>query len=197
MLGLKQVASDVSEVARANGCERPNLPGLCVQCPLKTSCEVPRVPLMLWTTRLTLDLGNAEPIFYLSELTTSPMLPKARRLPRTGVKTNRQGAVEVRCGDLFTSIDVVQGDGKPHTVDLGVAVNLPTYIHEENGFEYAPCEEHVILDAYQLRHMQVSNYGRQAIVAVQACSKRCAERNAHLVQQNWRLILSLLRKVRS
>lgn len=189
--GLFQNTSEVAQHALRLGCARPSPHiGLCVNCPLQAACKVPRVSIMLWAARITQDIGSADTTFYLNELTTAA-IGKKHRLKGSGRRTFREKAVEARCGDLFVDPNSFTDEKAD-----GATVNLPTYIHDQHGIEYEACRKRVAVEARQLRHLQVSNYGRKAIVGVQCCSKECAERLAGLVNRNWQMTTSLLRDIR-
>lgn len=192
--GIFERESAVAAHARRLGCTRDEpLTGLCVNCPIKArgECTVPRVNIILWTARITQDVGNADATIYLNELATSTLTLLRRSLAGVGKKTSRETAIEVRCGDLFVDPDAL-GDVAPEAM----SINLPTYIHDHHGIEYEACRHNVVMDAKHLRHLQVSNYGRKAIIAVQCCSRDCAERLAGLVNRNWQLTTGLLRSIR-
>lgn len=174
--------------AKALGCRREYpLIGLCVGCPFEIDCSVPRAPLMLWTARINLELGRADPHFYLNSLTSSDIGKHRRDLPQAGTSSYRTTSIQIRSGDILTS-------DLPEEVEhvLRPTMNLFEYLEPARSRE----TRMVVMDSRQVRYNQISNFGRKAILAVQTSTKEEATDLSALINQNWHLMMRLIREIR-
>ena len=179
--------SAVSVHARNLGCHREApLSGLCVACPFQQTCEVQRIPIVLWTARLAMEAGRAEPVFYLNDLATAPIGKLAKPFPRVKKISYRTTAVEMRCGDVCT------GKLIPESEELNLASTLSLF----DFLGIPQCEQYVLMDSRQVRYQHLSNFGRKATLAVQTCSKECAQRLSEKMNRKWHQTVDLVRQIR-
>jgi len=185
---IKVKESALTVHARALGCKREYpLIGLCVGCPFERACTVPRAPLILWTARINLELGRAEPHFYLNSLTSADIGKNRRDLREAGTSSFRTTSIQIRSGDLLTS-------DSPREEDHTLRPTLNLFEHLAPG--QFPEKPMIVVDANQIRYNQISNFGRKAILAVQVSSREQAVLLSNLINENWRLMTTLIRQVR-